>query len=163
MTTKTSQVPEIQEIRRGEFVISTDRSRLDLDMIHGFLIDCYWAKGVPKDLVARSIEHALCFGIYRGGQQAGFARVISDYATFAYIADVFVLEEYRGHGLGKWLMQCIKEHPWLQGLRRWSLVTRDAHGLYEQYGFRELKAPERWMEILDLEVYTDRDNLGAAQ
>lgn len=163
MPANTSQISESRELRRGEFVVSTDRARLDVDVIHAFLTDCYWAKGIPKEVVARSIEHSLCFGIYRGDRQAGFARVISDYATFAYIADVFVLEEYRGHGLGKWLMQCITQHPRLQGLRRWSLVTRDAHGLYEQYGFRELQAPARWMEILDPEVYTTRNNLGAAK
>ena len=149
----TDQSSEIQQSRRGEFLISTERVRLDLHAIHAFLTDCYWAKGIPKEVVARSIKHSLCFGMYLGEKQIGFARVISDYATYAYIGDVFVLEEFRGQGLGKWLMQCIMEHPWLQGLRRWSLVTRDAHGLYQQLGFRPLKAPERWMELHRPDVY----------
>jgi N-acetylglutamate synthase-like GNAT family acetyltransferase len=103
--------------------------------------------------VARSIKHSLCFGVYKSGKQVGFARVITDFATYAYIGDVFVLEEYRGRGLSKRLMQCIMEHPDLQGLRRWSLVTRDAHGLYSQFGFTGLKSPERHMEIHDSNVY----------
>jgi GNAT superfamily N-acetyltransferase len=152
--TTTSQSESIQEYRRGEFVISTERARLDLDVIHGFLTECYWAKGIPRDVVARSIENSLCFGVYSGEKQIGFARVISDYATYAYIGDVFVLESQRGHSLGKWLMQCIMEHPQLQGLRRWSLLTRDAHGLYQQFGFTPLPAPERYMEIYNRDVYT---------
>jgi len=103
--------------------------------------------------VRRSIQHSLCFGIYQGGQQVGFARVITDRATFAYIGDVFVVESHRGKGLSKWLMQCIKSHPDLQGLRRWSLITRDAHGLYRQFGFTALKSPHNWMEIHDPNVY----------
>jgi GNAT superfamily N-acetyltransferase len=132
---------EVLEYRRGEFVISTSRERLNLDVVHGFLTNCYWAKGVPRDVVVRSIEHALCFGIYDGeGAQVGFARVISDFATIAYVGDVFVLETHRGRGLGKWLMQCITGHPALQNLRRWILTTRDAHGLYSQVGFTPVKA-----------------------
>jgi GNAT superfamily N-acetyltransferase len=163
MLTNTSQVSELQESRRGAFLISTDRARLDLDMIHGFLTQCYWAKGIPRDVVARSIQHSLCFGIYDGTKQLGFARVISDYATYAYIGDVFVLEEHRGNGLGKWMMQCIMEHPCLQGLRRWSLATQDAHGLYQQFGFRALKTPERFMEVHNPGVYTAYDNPGATK
>jgi N-acetylglutamate synthase-like GNAT family acetyltransferase len=144
----------VMEHRRGEFLISTDPARLDLDVVHGFLTDCYWAKGIPREVVARSIEHALCFGIYdNGGHQVGFARVISDFATIAYIGDVFVLETHRGCGLGKWLMQCISQHPALQGLRRWILTTRDAHGLYSQFGFTPVKAPERYMELHQPNVY----------
>src|SRR5271155_345122 len=135
------------EYRRGEFLVSTDPARLDLNVVHGFLTNCYWAKGIPREVVARSIEHALCFGIYEGeGAQIGFARVISDFATIAYVGDVFVLETHRGRELGKWLMQCITEHPALQNLRRWILTTRDAHGLYSQFGFTPVKAPERFME-----------------
>lgn len=141
------------EIRFGGFLISTDKKRIDLDVVHGFLTDCYWARGIPKATVARSIKHSLCFGIYKAGKQVGFARVISDFATYAYIGDVFVLEKYRGHGLGKVLMKCIREHPDLQGLRRWSLVTRDAHGLYSQFGFTALKSTERHMEIHNPNVY----------
>jgi len=145
---------KIVEHHRGEFVISTDPARLDLDVIHDFLTNCYWAKGIPRNLVARSIEHSLCFGIYDGtGAQVGFARVISDFATIAYIGDVFVLESQRGRGLGKWLMECITRHPALQNLRRWILTTRDAHGLYEQVGFTPVKFPERYMELHRPNVY----------
>ena len=144
----------VVEHRRGEFVISTERTRLDLDVIHGFLTSCYWAKGVPREVVARSIEHSLCFGIYDGrGAQIGFARVVSDFATVAYLGDVFVLKPYRGRGLSKWLMECIMGHPSLQGLRRWILLTRDAHGLYSQFGFMTLKSPERYMELHRPDVY----------
>lgn len=153
-TSQTSSVDALLELRRGEFLISTDRARLDLDVIHGFLTKCYWAQGIPRDVVARSIEHSLCFGIYHAtGGQVGFARVISDFATFAYLGDVFVLEPYRGYGLGKWLMECIVRHSALQHLRRWILATRDAHGLYSQFGFIPLTAPERYMEIHRPDVY----------
>jgi len=142
------------ERRRGEFVISTDRERVDPDVVHGFLTNCYWAKGIPRDVVARSIEHSLCFGIYEdAGAQVGFARVVSDLATVAYLGDVFVLESHRGRGLSKWLMQCIVEHPALQNLRRWILLTRDAHALYSKFGFAALKAPERYMELHRPNVY----------
>ena len=144
----------VTEYRRGEFLISTSRGCLDLNVIHNFLTNCYWAKGIPRGVVERSIEHALCFGIYDGsGAQIGFARVISDFATFAYVGDVFVLEAHRGRGLGKWLMRCITQHPVLQGLRRWILTTRDAHGLYSQVGFTPVKAPERFMERHRSNVY----------
>ena len=147
----------VVESRRGEFSVSTDRARLDLDVIHGFLTNCYWAKGIPRDVVARSIEHSLCFGIYDGnGVQVGFARVISDFATIAYIGDVFVLDTHRGRGLGKWLMQCITLHPALQNLRRWILTTRDAHGLYSQVGFTPVKSPERYMELHRPDVHEVR-------
>jgi GNAT superfamily N-acetyltransferase len=144
---------EVQEYREGRFLVSTDRSWLDLDLIHGFLTDCYWAKGIPREIVARSIENSLCFGVYDEGKQIGFARVISDCATYAYIGDVFVIESHRGKGIGKWLMECIVRHPSLQNLRRWSLVTEDAHGLYAQFGFTPLRSPERYMEVLDADVY----------
>jgi len=123
-------------------------------VVHGFLTKCYWAHGIPREVVARSIEHALCFGIYDGeGAQVGFARVISDFATIAYLGDVFVLEKHRGRGLGKWLMECIVQHPALQNLRRWILTTRDAHGLYSQFGFTPVTAPERYMELHRSNVY----------
>jgi GNAT superfamily N-acetyltransferase len=147
----------VVEQRRGEFLISTDPARLDLNVIHGFLTNCYWAKGIPREVVARSIEHALCFGVYDGNRaQVAFARVISDFATIAYIGDVFVLETFRGRGLGKWLMECITSHPALQDLRRWMLTTRDAHGLYSQVGFTPVKAPERFMEVHRPDVYQIR-------
>jgi GNAT superfamily N-acetyltransferase len=147
-------VPAIAEHRRGEFLISTDRNRFNLDVIHGFLTNCYWARGIPREVVARSIEHALCFGVYHeNGAQVGFARVVSDFATVAYLGDVFVLESHRGRGLSKWLMECVVEHPGLQNLRRWILLTRDAHGLYSQFGFTPVKAPERYMELHRPHVY----------
>jgi GNAT superfamily N-acetyltransferase len=154
MTMQFANLETIVEHRRGEFLISTDPARLDLDVIHGFLTNCYWAKGVPREVVARSIEHALCFGVYDGsGAQVAFARVISDFATVAYVGDVFVLDSHRGRGLGKWLMEAITAHPSLQGLRRWILTTRDAHGLYSQVGFTPVKFPERYMERHDPHVY----------
>ncbi len=138
-----------------DYEISTDRARLDVALIHRWLSeDSYWAKGVPRDVVERSIENALCFGIYDGnGAQVGFARVIADKATFAYLADVFVLEAHRGKGLSKTLMAQILAHPELQDLRRWLLATWDAHGLYAQFGFTPLDRPERIMERRDPDVY----------
>jgi GNAT superfamily N-acetyltransferase len=137
----------------GRFLISTDRAKLDLDMIHGFLTRSYWAEGIPRERVMRAIENSLCFGVYSGGEQVGFARVISDFATFAYLADVFILEPYRERGLGKELIATVMAHPELQGLRRWSLGTRDAHGLYAQFGFTALENPSRMMEFANQEVY----------
>jgi GNAT superfamily N-acetyltransferase len=148
---------QIAEFRRGEFLISTDPTRLDLELIYDFLTNCYWAKGIPRDVVARSIEHALCFGVYDGsGAQVGFARVISDFATVAYLGDVFVLESHRGRGLSKWMMECILQHPALQNLRRWILLTRDAHELYRKFGFTALKSPDRYMELHRPDVYEIR-------
>lgn len=141
------------EYRRGKFLLSTDPAQLDISLIHSFLTKSYWAKGISLEVVARSIENSLCFGIYADGKQVGFARVVSDFATYAYIGDVFVLDSFRGHGLGKWMMESIMRHPLLQGLRRWTLLTRDAHGLYAQFGFTPLKAPDRYMELHDPEVY----------
>ena len=139
---------------KAEAIISTDKRRLDRALIHRFLTNCYWAKGILRETVERSIENSLCFGVYRGKEQVGFARVISDFATYAYIGDVFIVERWRGQGLGKLLMKSIRKHPDLQGLRRWSLVTKDAHDLYAQFGFQPVKSPERHMEIFDREVYT---------
>jgi GNAT superfamily N-acetyltransferase len=142
------------EHRHGQVLVSTDRGRLDLNLIHGFLTNSYWAKDISREIVARSIERSLCFGGYDGsGAQVGFARVISDFATYAYVADVFVVESCRGSGLGKLLMESILMHPELQGLRRWNLTTRDAHTLYAQFGFTPLKFPDRYMEILRLNMY----------
>jgi len=136
------------------FTITTDRAKLDLPLIHRFLSqESYWAKNVPREVVERSIEHSLPFGVFDGERQIGFARVITDYAVYAYVADVFVVPEYRGRGAAKELMQAIRSHPELQGLRRWHLVTRDAGGLYRQFGFRELSKPERHMEIVVANPY----------
>jgi GNAT superfamily N-acetyltransferase len=139
--------------RREEFLVTTDPARLDLDFIHGYLVRSYWAEGIPRDIVERSIANSLCFGVYAGDMQVGFARVITDYATFAYLADVFIIESHRGRELSKFLMECIIKHPQLQGLRRWTLATRDAQGLYEQFGFKPLSKPDRFMEIHNPEVY----------
>ncbi len=140
----------VNEWQRDEYVISTDRTKLDLRLIHNYLsTESYWAVGRPLELVTRSIENSLPFGIYRGDAQIGFARIVTDYTTFAWIADVFVIKEARGQGLSKWLMEAILAHPDLQGFRRWVLSTKDAQGLYKQFGFIELKRPERWMERPD--------------
>ena len=129
------------ESRRPPYTISTDPSRLDLDVIHDFLAnEAYWSPGVAREVVLRSLENSLCFGVYQGDEQVGLARVISDFATFAYIADVFIRAGHRGHGLGKWLVETMLAHPDLQGLRKWTLDTRDAHGLYANFGFTEVPA-----------------------
>jgi GNAT superfamily N-acetyltransferase len=139
--------PAMIECTRNGFTISTDKARLDVPAIHDFLAhSSYWARDVPLSTVQKSIENSLCFGIYCGDRQVGFARVITDYAVFAYLADVFILEAYRGRGLAKWLVACIVSTPELQNLRRWMLATKDAHGLYAQYGFNPLSKPERFME-----------------
>ncbi len=142
-----------EEWRRGEYVISTDKNRFDLGVVHGFLSTSYWAAGIPLEIVKKSIEHSLSFGVYKGEQQVGFARVVTDYATFAYIGDVFILEEFRGQGLSKWMMEIIADHPELQGLRRWLLLTRDAHRLYEKTGFVRPRTPERYMEKYFADAY----------
>lgn len=135
---------------RGEYLITTDRSRLDVDLIHNFLsTQTYWAVGRGIEVVQRTIDNSLCFGIYRETEQVGFARVVTDFATFAWLADVFVVPEHRGRGLAKWLMEVILAHPELQGFRRWVLATKDAHSLYKQFGFIPLHRPERWMERPD--------------
>ncbi|NJK78688.1 MAG: GNAT family N-acetyltransferase [Chloroflexaceae bacterium] len=135
------------EWQQGEFVISTDRARLDIAAIHCYLSErSYWAQGRSRAAVERSIEHSLCFGIYYNNAQAGFARLLTDYCTVAYLADVFVLEDYRGRGLGKWLMACVLAHPALQAMPKWVLHTLDAHTLYSQYGFAAPAHPEWIME-----------------
>ena len=142
--------PEPIAVERGEYTISTDRSRLDLKLIHDFISNhSYWGQGRAIEVVQRSIDNSLPFGVYKGDEQVAFARIVTDYATFAWVADVFVAPEHRGHGLSKWLMEVILAHPQLQGFRRWVLSTKDAHGLYEQFGFMKLHRPERWMERPD--------------
>jgi GNAT superfamily N-acetyltransferase len=137
----------IHEHRRGGFTVSTDPARLDVDAIHAFLTASYWAEGIPRDIVERSLRGSLCFGLYEGDRQIGLARAITDGASFAYLCDVYVLAERRGRGLGRWLMECVMAHPDLQGLRRFYLVTRDAHELYRPFGFTEVQNPGRHMEI----------------
>ncbi|NNE67488.1 MAG: GNAT family N-acetyltransferase [Pyrinomonadaceae bacterium] len=134
-------------LEKGEFVIDTDKSLLQFDVIQAYMLEeSYWAKGRTEQQMRNAIENSLCFGLFHGDAQVGFARVVSDFATFAYVGDVYVLSEHGGKGLGKWLMETIVAYPDLQGLRRWVLATRDAHKLYEKYGFTGLKHPERWME-----------------
>lgn len=144
---------QIIEVIQENFMVSTDKSKLDLSVIHAFLTKSYWATNIPFEIVKKSIENSLCFGVYDNGKQIGFARVISDYATFAYLADVFVLPENRGNGLSKFLMQTIKTHPELQNLRRWMLATKDAHKLYEKFGFTRLVDPDPIMVISNPNIY----------
>jgi N-acetylglutamate synthase-like GNAT family acetyltransferase len=134
-------------------VVDSDPARLDMDVIHGFLASCYWSKGISRELLAKAIRNSLCFGVYEDDRQVGFARVVTDQATFAYLADVFVLESHRGRGLARELVAAIAADPRLQGLRRWVLVTRDAHPLYAKFGFKALAAPDRFMELHDPDVY----------
>ncbi len=143
------------ESKKGEFLITTDPELADVRVIHRFLSEeSYWAKGISLERVSKSLKHSLCFTLLKNKEQVGFARVITDYATSAYLCDVFVLPGYRGTGLSKWLMQTVIQHPELRGLRRWTLSTADAHGLYRQFGFTELSKPERFMERFDPDAYT---------
>lgn len=139
--------------QRGEYEISTDSELLDVTAIHAFLAQSYWSPGIPRSVVERAISNSLCFGLHRGAEQVGFARVVTDKATFAYLADVFILEAHRGKDLSKWIMQVVEGHNDLQGLRRLMLATRDAHDLYRQFEFREPAHPSRMMEILKPDVY----------
>jgi GNAT superfamily N-acetyltransferase len=142
---------------RNEYSISTDKTRLDLDSIHEFLsTKAYWCLNIPKQRVKTAIENSLCFGVYENKNQVGFARVISDFSAVAYLGDVYILEEHRGKGLSKWLIETIMKHQDLQGLRRWILLTGDAHGLYRQFGWTDIADPSRWMEIHNKNVYQDK-------
>jgi GNAT superfamily N-acetyltransferase len=144
----------ICEERKDGFLISTDNSKLDIDLIYDYLSNhSYWAKGIPFDTVKKSIDNAVCFGLFENDKQIGFARVVTDKATFGYLGDVFILESHRGKGLSKWLMECILKHPELQGFRRWILLTRDAQDLYRQFGFIEFHDPARCMELWYPDVY----------
>ena len=144
---------------REIYSVSTDKSLLDISMIHEFLsTKAYWCLDIPKALVIKSIEQSMCFGVYAGGSQVGFARIITDYATMAYLCDVFVIESHRGLGLSKLLVHTIMDHPDLQGLRRWMLVTRDAHGLYRNFGWNEVADASRYMEIRSIVPYADINN-----
>jgi N-acetylglutamate synthase-like GNAT family acetyltransferase len=138
---------QILETHRDNFTISTDPARLDIDTICDFLKRAYWANTRPRERTERAIQNSLVFGVYDGSKQIGLARVISDYSIFAYLCDVFIHEDYRAHGLGKWLIQTILEHPALKDMRRWLLVTNDAHTLYKQFGFTAIEDPERWMQM----------------
>lgn len=145
------------EFQQEEYLISTDPQKMDLAAIHLYLSqESYWAKNIPYETVEKAIKNSMPFGIFHQEKQVGFARIISDYATFAYLADVFLLPEHRGKGLSKWLMEVISKHPELQGLRRFILATADAHTLYSQFGWEKLSKPERWMEIYNPNVYSDQ-------
>ena len=140
--------------RRGEYEVSDERSRLDAALVHRFLsAEAYWSPGIPMAIVEKALANSLCFGLYRGATQVGFARVVTDRATFAYLCDVFVTASERGEGLGKWLVSCVLGHPDLQGLRRMCLQTRDAHGLYQAFGFRPMPDPTRYLEITRPDIY----------
>ena len=138
-------MPQLLEAHKDQFTLSTDTAKLDIDAITDMLTRAYWAQGRTREMIERYVQHSLVFGLYDGDKQIGLARVVSDYTTFAWLCDVFIHEEYRGRGLSKWLMETIHSHPDLQGLRRWMLATRDAHGLYAQFGWVPLDHPERWM------------------
>lgn len=133
-----------QEFKKENFLISTDKQKLDIKTIHTFLTNSYWSKGISVEKIIQSIENSLCFGLY-DNKQIGFARVVTDYTLFAYLADVFIIDEYRGRGLSKWLMECILNHPKLNNLRSWMLSTKDAHDLYEKFGFKPLEEPAKYM------------------
>ena len=138
----------------GEYEISTDTHRLNMEVIHSFLAEeSYWSPGIPRAIVERAMQNSLCFGVYHRAAQVGFARVVTDKSTFALLADLFILEAHRGKGLSKWLMRCVVGHEDLQGLRRLLLLTSDAHGLYRQFGFEELGNPSRFMEVLRQDIY----------
>lgn len=144
------------EWTKDDFIITTDKSLIDVNYVHWFLSNSYWAEGIPMETVKRSIDGSLCFSIVYLNHQVGFARVISDEATFAYLADVFIDQNFRGKGLSKWLMEVIMSYPGLQGLRRFMLATKDAHGLYSQFGFQPLDYVDRWMHIRNADVYKKR-------
>ena len=145
---------QLSENKHGDYELSTDPARLQPAVVHDYLANhSYWAKGIPLEMVERSLKNSLCFGLYHGANQIGFARVVTDRATFAYLADVFVLPDHRGRGLSKWLVESILAHPDLQGLRRWMLGTADAHGLYAQFGFTPLRHPDRFMELARPGIY----------
>ncbi len=148
--------------QHGNYSISCDPTRLNLDVIHGYLQQSYWSPGIPREIVARAIKHSLCFGVYHGTEQIGFARVVTDQATFAYLADVFILDVHRKQGLSKRLMSEILAHPDLQGLRRFMLATLDAHGLYAQYGFKAVALPDRLMEKTRPKIYQEMAAQNAA-
>jgi GNAT superfamily N-acetyltransferase len=141
------------EWKRNGLLVSTDPTKLDVDAIHAFLTHAYWCEGIPREIVERAVQHSLCFGLYDGTVQVGLARVVTDYAVFAYLCDVYVLEGHRDRGLGKWLIECVMAHPQLQGLRRFNLATRDAHSLYAQFGFQPLRQPEAHMERHKPDIY----------
>jgi GNAT superfamily N-acetyltransferase len=152
---------QFMQWQKGDILVSTDPGKLDLEYIHHFLSrHSYWAEGISLETVKKSVDGSMCFGMYDDGRQIGFARVISDLATFGYLADVFIDQAYRGHGLGIWLMETIMAHPGLQGFRNWQLATRDAHGLYEKFGFKKLDDPGRIMRKNEPDIYKKKTARG---
>jgi len=147
------------EWKKENYLVSTDRTKLDVAAIHAFLSRAYWCEGIPLATVERALQHSLCFGLFDGRAQVGLARVISDYTTFAYLCDVYVLPSHQGRGLGTWLIECVIAHPQLQGLRRFNLATRDAHKLYAKFGFRPLAQPDAHMEIHKPAIYKTTANI----
>ena len=141
------------EWKRENLIVTTDPARQDVEAIHAYLARAYWCKGIPREVVERAVRNSLCFGLFDDAVQVGLARVVTDYATYAYLCDVYVLESHRGRGLGKWLIECVMTHPQLQGLRRFNLATRDAHSLYAQFGFQALRQPEVHMEKHKPDIY----------
>lgn len=145
------------EYSKGQYSITTDVRKLDVDAMHAYLSRSFWAEGIPRETVAKAVANSLCFGLFDGANQVGLARVVTDRATFAYLCDVYVLETHQGRGLGKWLIETVMAHPDLQGLRRFQLVTRDAHGLYSRHGFDAPAHPDRQMEIFRHGMYLDTE------
>ena len=150
------------ERHRGEYCVSSDSGRLDLAAVHDYLSKSYWSPGIPMEVLQRAIAGSICFGLFKGDSQIGFARVVTDRATFAYLCDVYVLDAYQRQGLGRWLMEVVTSHPDLQGLRRFVLVTRDAHRLYEKFGFQPLARPDGYMELHRPNAYLNCSNLADA-
>ena len=143
----------VRELRQNEFAISTDRERLDVGMIHSFLTACLWAKGISREKVESALQTSFCFGVYDGTQQVGFARVITDFATFAYVCDFFISESHRGRGLAKWLISSILECPEIKPLQRTCIVAAEAHGLYRQMGFMGVQRPDAYLELVNRDAY----------
>jgi len=146
----------VTDLTKGQYRITTDLRKLDVDAMHAFLSRSFWAEGIPKETVAKAVANSLCFGLFDGASQIGLARVVTDRATYAYLCDVYVLETHRGSGLGKWLIETVMAHPDLQGLRRFQLVTRDAHSLYSRHGFETPTSPDRHMEIFRHGMYLEK-------
>lgn len=145
---------KLVEWRKDQYVLSTDAACFDMNALFRFISgESYWARGMPRETFERAVRHSLCFGLFDGELQIGFGRVVSDFASVAYLGDVFIREDYRRRGLSKWMMECIQSHPDLQGMRRWLLVTADAQELYKKFGFTPLKAPEKFMELHNPEIY----------
>jgi GNAT superfamily N-acetyltransferase len=150
----------VLEWRRDPYLVSTDRARIDVDAVHAFLLTTHWAAGIPRETLERAIAGSVTFGVFDDGAQVGFARAVTDLATYAYLTDVFVMPTHRGRGLGDWLVACVLAHPQLQGLRRMALFTRDAAWLYTRHGFAPMPATATYLEILDRDVYGRGASLG---